>query len=195
MTDQQLKVLINGCVNNNRQSQRMLYETFYGFAMSICLRYAGNKYEADEIINEGFYKVFINIKKYDQSRPFKAWLRTIMQHSSIDYIRVNIKRVLEDDYEQAAMAEEAPMIEGKLAYEELLMLIQQLPAAYRAAFNLFVIDGYSHEEIAALLHISAGTSKSNLFKARMKLQKMILQYNEDVNGTTVNADYSQNMDH
>ncbi|SMO56137.1 RNA polymerase sigma factor [Solitalea koreensis] len=175
MTEEDLLQLINGCIKQDRQSQKMLYKVFYGFAMSICLRYASNQYEASEIINEGFFKLFTNMNKYDPERPFKAWLSKIMHNVSIDYYRSNFKTSIMDDLERAEFVTNEASIESKLAYEDLLALIQQLPPAYRTVFNLFAIDGYSHDEIANMLNISSGTSKSNLFKARQKLQKMLME--------------------
>ncbi|MCO4293360.1 sigma-70 family RNA polymerase sigma factor [Solitalea sp. MAHUQ-68] len=160
-------------MNNDRQSQKMLYQAFYGFAMSICLRYAASRYEAAEVVNEGFFKVFTNIEKFDSTRPFKSWLSSIMHNASIDFYRANIKRTLSDDLESVPEIEISASVEQKLAYDDLLEMVQQLPPAYRAVFNLYAIDGYSHDEIGKMLHISSGTSKSNLFKARMKLQKML----------------------
>ncbi|POY36932.1 sigma-70 family RNA polymerase sigma factor [Solitalea longa] len=182
MTDEQLSLLIEGCMRNDRQSQKMLYQAFYGFAMGICLRYATNRYEAAEVVNEGFFKLFTNIGRYDSSRSFKSWLSSIMHNASIDFYRANIKRNLTDDLESAPEIEVNATIEQKLAYDDLLAIVQKLPPAYRAVFNLYAIDGYSHEEIAQMLHISSGTSKSNLFKARAKLQKMII---DKQNGTEV----------
>ncbi|AFD08545.1 RNA polymerase sigma factor [Solitalea canadensis] len=176
MTEEQLQLLIRGCINNDRQSQKMLYQAFYGFAMSICLRYANNRYDAAEVVNEGFFKIYTHMEKYDQQRPFKAWLSKIMHNVSVDYYRSNIKSTLTDELDGAETIEIKAEIEDKLAYEDLLAIIQRLPAAYRTVFNLFAIDGYTHDEIAEMLNISSGTSKSNLFKARQKLQQMLVDF-------------------
>ncbi len=178
--------LINACIQQDRKSQKMLYNTFYGFAMGICLRYANNRYEASEIMNQGFMKVFTSLHKYDSSRPFKAWMGRIMMNMSIDYYRSNLKMAYTDDLDKAEHIADTDLPDKKLNYNELLAMIQQLPQAARTVFNLFAIEGYSHEEIGEMLGISAGTSKSNLFKAREKLKKMILKAAEipkNFNGT------------
>ena len=161
----------------------MLYQAFYGFAMGICLRYAGNRYEAAEILNTGFLKVMTNIDKYDTAKPFKAWLGRIMMNASIDYYRANLKVAYTEDLDTADDIGISEIATTKLNYDELLQMVQKLPEAYRTVFNLFAIDGYTHEEIGEMLGINPGTSKSNLHKARQKLQKMIT-YAEGGNATT-----------
>lgn len=175
MTDKDLKELINGCIKKDRQCQKLLYKAFYGFAMGICLRYAGNRDEAAEVMNQGFFKVFINVEKYDHNRPFKAWLGRIMMNASIDHYRANLKMAYTEDLEKAEHISDNELADKKLNYEELLAMVQQLPQAYRTVFNLFAIEGYGHDEIGEMLGISPGTSKSNLHKARQKLKQMILK--------------------
>lgn len=167
--------LINGCRKQDRKSQKALYQLFYGFAMKICLRYATDKEEAVEIVNDGFMRVFTNIKRYDQSRPFKAWLSTIMINTSIDYYRARIKRIAMEELNARHEMEDTESTLSRINYTDLINLVQKLSVAYRAVFNLFVIDGYTHEEISKMLSISVGTSKSNLFKAREQMKKMLLK--------------------
>lgn len=174
MSEEEVSQLIKGCLTQDRKCQKLLYKTFYGFTMGICLRYAGNRYEASEIMNQGFYKVFTNLTKYDQNKPFKGWLGRIMMNTSIDYYRANLKQAYTEELDKAENISDGDLADQKINYEDLIAMVQQLPHAYRAVFNLFVIDGYTHEEIAGLLGINAGTSKSNLFKARRRLQQMIL---------------------
>lgn len=181
MTEESLQRLIEGCVKHEQSSQKALYEAFYGFAMAISLRYAGNRYEAVEIMNDGFFKVFTKITTYDSSKPFKPWIGRIMTNTAIDYYRANIKTHQFEGLEQAGNITDGAATVGTLAYQDLLAFIQQLPPAYRTVFNLYAIDGYEHKEIAQLLNISIGTSKSNLYKARQKLQAMILKETNLVN--------------
>lgn len=183
MGEEELQQLIKGCRQNDRKSQKMLYQAFYGFAMGICLRYAGNRYEAAEILNTGFLKVMTNVDKYDSAKPFKAWLGRIMMNASIDYYRANLKLAYTEDIDTADDVGIGEVATTKLNYDELLLMVQKLPEAYRTVFNLFAIDGYTHEEIGEMLGINPGTSKSNLHKARQKLQKMIT-YAEGGNATT-----------
>jgi len=175
MTEDDLYQLITGCVKQDRKCQKMLYKAFYGFAMGICLRYAGNRDEAAEVMNQGFFKVFTHIERFDRSRPFKAWLGRIMMNASIDHYRANLKMAYTDDLDAAENVSDNEMADQKLNYDELLALVQKLPQAYRTVFNLFAIEGYGHDEIGEMLGISPGTSKSNLHKARQKLKQMILK--------------------
>jgi RNA polymerase sigma-70 factor (ECF subfamily) len=173
--DEKVPKLIAGCLQQKRKDQKMLYQIFYGFAMGICLRYAGNRYEAAEIMNQGFLKVFISLHQYDTDRPFIAWLGRIMINTSVDYYyRGKRKLLLNDDLDAAEGIGHHDLPDQKLNYDDLVGMIQRLPNAYRTVFNLFAIEGFSHEEIASQLNIRTGTSKSNLFKAREKLKIMIL---------------------
>ncbi|WP_235528491.1 RNA polymerase sigma factor [Pedobacter sp. Leaf194] len=168
-----LESTINGCIRYEREAQQALYKHFYGFAMGICLRYANNRLDAAGILNEGFFKVFRNIAKYEKDKSFKAWLGRIITNTAIDYYRSNLKFADHDDISDHDEVSQQQSVYSKLAYEDLLALVQKLTPAYRTVFNLFAIDGYSHEEISEILSISVGTSKSNLFKARQKLQEML----------------------
>lgn len=165
--------LIQGCIKEDRNSQKELYRHYYAYSMGICQRYASNKIDAASIMNDGFFKVFKHIKKYDHTKPFTAWIGRIMANAAIDYYRANLKFAGNEnimDYDQAGSDE---AIYEKLNYQDLLFMVQSLSPSYRTVFNLYAIEGYSHEEIAGMLHISVGTSKSNLFKARAKLMEML----------------------
>jgi len=191
MRDEELHQLIGGCIKQERGSQKMLYKAFYGFAMGICLRYANNREEAAEVMNQGFYKVFTRIETFDTSRPFKAWLGKIMMNVSIDYYRANLKMAYAEDLDKAEHLSDGDLADKKLHYEDLLKMVQKLPPAYRTVFNLFAIEGYTHEEIGELLGISSGTSKSNLHKARQKLKVMVLEADSAGN----NRNYNSGMDY
>ncbi len=169
-----LESVIAACIARNRQAERVLIKLFFGFAKSITTRYSANEEEMEEIVNDGFLKVFNNLPKYDYAQPFKAWLRTIMVNTAIDCYRKNQKyahQVPIDEYEDIIAPDEG--IINKMAAEEILVLIRRLPPSYRMVFTLYVIEGYNHREIAEMLGIKKGTSKSNLQDARRKLQIMI----------------------
>ena len=171
-----LKLLIENCRKGNRNSQRKLYEHFYGFGMKIALRYAANKDEALEILNDGFLKVFLKLNQYDSDLPFKPWFGKILVNASIDYHRsrqgygryVELSAVQELSTDQSAFPEITP-------HEDILPIVQQLPPAYRLVFNLFVMEGYKHREIAQMLDISISTSKSNLTRAKEKLRTLLFE--------------------
>ncbi|MBS1525673.1 MAG: sigma-70 family RNA polymerase sigma factor [Bacteroidetes bacterium] len=186
MGEAELHQLIRGCIKQDKSCQKVLYKAYYSFAMGICLRYANNREEAAEVMNQGFYKVFTKIETYDITRPFKAWLGRIMTNVSIDYYRANLKMAYTEDLEKAEHVSDGDFTDKKLHYEDLLRMVQQLPTAYRTVFNLFAIEGYSHEEIGDMLGVSPGTSKSNLHKARQKLKQMILD--ADSRGNTSYGD-------
>ncbi|HTD41886.1 MAG TPA: sigma-70 family RNA polymerase sigma factor [Mucilaginibacter sp.] len=195
MGEEELHQLIGGCIRKDRGSQKMLYKAFYGFSMGICLRYANNRDEAAEVMNQGFFKVFTRIETYDTSRPFKAWLGKIMTNVSIDYYRANLKMAYAEDLDKAENMSDGELPDRKLNYDDLLAMVQRLPNAYRTVFNLYAIEGYTHEEIGERLDISSGTSKSNLHKARQKLKQMILEADNTVNNTNYNKgmDYSSSV--
>lgn len=165
--------IIDGCRKKHRKSQKALYQLYYGYAMKICLRYANNKEEALELVNDGFMKVFTKINLYQPTHSFKSWLGTLMIHTAIDHYRKKIKRQQMEDIENMQHMQEKDHILEALHYQDLVKLVQKLSVAYRTVFNLFVIDGFSHQEIAQKLSISEGASKSNLFKARKHLREMI----------------------
>jgi len=163
----------------------MIYCSFYNYAMSICDRYAGNYDDSVEILNDGFLKVFKEIHKYkpayaDTIASFKGWVRKIMVYTAIDHYRKIKKHLMHGNTDpvtlQIASAQENAL--DKLSYQELLKAVQQLSPAYRTVFNLFVMEGLSHDEISNKLGIAEGTSKSNLAKARMHLQKILLKQSE-----------------
>lgn len=171
--------LIEGCKKEDKSSQRLLYENFYSYGMSICLRYSKSEEEAIEILNDGFMKVFTKINKYDSEKSFKGWLRKILINTALDHHRKNVKFYNQKSIEGLKHEETNFNIEKAMAYEEIIALIRKLSTAYKMVFNLFVIDGYTHEEISEMLGISVGTSKSNLSKARANLREMLTKVYKD----------------
>lgn len=173
----QLEAILQGCLEQKPDAQKRLYKLYYGYSKSISLRYAANSEEAEEILNSGFLKVFQNLEKYNNIQPFRAWLRTIMINTAIDYYRKAQKYSKNIPLEDTAEPSIDDEILDKMSAEEILSMVQQLPNSYRTAFMLYVVDGYNHREIGELLGISEGTSKSNLSLARAKLKNMLLQKN------------------
>jgi RNA polymerase sigma factor (sigma-70 family) len=177
----QLTELLAGCRELNRHSQRQLYQHYYAFALSICLRYLHDRDLAVEAVNDGFLKVFQELPRFDDTRypdlsgSLRGWLRRIMVRTAIDQFRASNRHAFHASLDEVAPthadAGHSPL--DALSFEELLQLIAQLPPACRTVFNLHVIDGYSHEEIAEQLSISVGASKSNLFKARTHLKNLL----------------------
>jgi RNA polymerase sigma-70 factor (ECF subfamily) len=165
--------MIAGCLSEKRWAQKELYEKHYGKMMGICLRYSNNSEDAKDIINEGFIKVFRYLHRYKVGTSLEGWIRRIMINTSIDFYRKAIRHRTEDiEYAQHTKANGEDAI-SKYSAKEILGLIQQLPPSYRAVFNLYAIEGYSHREVASQLGISESTSRSNLVKARTKLKVLL----------------------
>jgi RNA polymerase sigma factor (sigma-70 family) len=192
LTEEELNLLIRGCALNDRGCQKKLYHSLYGYAVSVCDRYTNRNEDVSEILNDGFLKVFKEINNFkpayaDAVSSFKGWLRKIMVYTAIDHFRKNQKHQNVTEPDTAVIhlsAQEATPIE-KISYDEIILLIQELSPAYRTVLNLFVVDGFSHDEISAHLGISVGTSKSNLAKARKQLQKIL--YRENITKLVKNA--------
>ena len=171
--DEKLISILKGCLKNKRSSQKELYQHFYAYGMSIGLRYAGNEDEAVMILNDGFMKVFKYLKNFDLEKPFKPWFRRIIVNTAIDHYNVAAKHPVMNDVEDVHEADKSADAISGISYQEIVALMSKLPPSYRAVFNLYVIEGYSHDEIADKLGVSVGTTKSNLFKAKRKMQEML----------------------
>lgn len=169
------KDFIQACIHQERWAQKLLYEEYYSKMMGICLRYATNDDDAMDILHEGFIKVFKNISKYQPGTSLSAWIRRVMVNTSIDYYRKSIRRRTEDIEQAYNVSSSDADAVSQCTEKEILEAIQQLTPAYRTVFNLYVIEGYSHKEIADLLEITESTSRSNLVKARMKLKAILLE--------------------
>jgi len=168
-----ISLIIEGCRQQNPKSQRKLYEYFYGFGMSVALRYSKNRVEAQEIFNDSFMKVFKNIERYDPDYDFKTWLKKIITNTAIDYFRKFKKHQYTfstDTPPDSGFNEDFTEFDAQI---DILPVVQALPPAYRIVFNLYVMEEYKHHEIAEILGISVGTSKSNLARAKDKLRKAI----------------------
>ncbi|RMG80303.1 MAG: RNA polymerase sigma factor [Bacteroidetes bacterium] len=173
MTDEQLATLIKACRKQDRASQRELYRHFYNYGMTVCMRYAGTREEAKEILNDAFVKVFLKIDRYSPELSFKGWLNKILVNTAIDHFRKyqNVPQTVDLVHAQHYELE-AEAIQN-LSVEAILDLVKKLPPAYRVVFNLHAVEGFSHPEIAEKLGISVGASKSNLAKARLRLKSMM----------------------
>jgi RNA polymerase sigma factor (sigma-70 family) len=165
---------IEGCKAGNRQAQEKLYRSYYRVMMSLCLRYTKNEADAMEVLNTGFYKVYKNIQKYDAGKAsLYTWIRTIIINSCLDFIQSKSGQETWKELDQAAEVDLPPDVFTKLSATEILRLVRQLPPATQAVFNLYVMEGFNHKEIAALLGTSDGTSKWHLSEARKLLQQLI----------------------
>ncbi len=180
-TKEEINSLIVGCVNNSRKAQEKLFKLFYGKMLYLCLRYHHDRDTAQEVVQEGFIKVFEKIGTFDMQGSFDAWVRRIMVNTAIDFIRRNNKVALvelQDNYRESP-EDSADELEQEFEKNRRLALesIEQLSPAYKMVFNLYYVEDYTHKEIAEELGISEGTSKSNLAKAKMRLKQILEQKN------------------
>ncbi|SFF86787.1 RNA polymerase sigma factor [Pontibacter chinhatensis] len=164
--------LIAGCQQADGKAQKLLYERFASQMYGVCLRYLKNQMDAEEALLNGFMKIYQHIDRFEGKGSFEGWVRRIMVNESLAFLRKKepLHIAIEDSYIQVANPTSA---DHDLAEGELLELLRTLPAGYRAVFNLYAIEGYSHKEIADMLGITEGTSKSQLSKARTMLQRRL----------------------
>ena len=185
LSAEELNLNIRGCVLNDRLSQKKIYTSFYNYAMTICSLYTNNYDDSVEILNDSFLKVFKEIYRYQPAyengiSSFKGWLRKIIIYTAIDHFRKNHKHRFTKEFssETACMEAGGEDALDRISCDEILRSMQKLTPGYRIIVNLFIIENFSHEEIAKQLSISIGTSKSNLARARKQLQKILLQQNQ-----------------
>ena len=168
------KDFIQACIREEEWAQKKLYEEYYSTMYPVCLRYAVDENEALDILHEGFIKVFRYINKYTIGTSLSAWIRRIMVNTSIDFYRKKARRRTENIDNAHGASLNDPGVVSNMAAEEIIASLQQLSPAYRAVFNLYVIEGFSHKEIAEQLGITESTSRSNLVKARTKLKHLLI---------------------
>jgi len=170
--------LVKRCVGGDLRSHELLYRRYFSFAMSICVRYTGDENEAMEIVNDSYMKVLDSLPDYDPSRPFKSWYGKILVNTAIDHYRKNMKH---NDYIPINTITETgdhePEIETELSVNDILTLYRYLPANYKITFNLFEIEGYTHEEIGRMMGVTASTSRANLARAKKMLREL---YNKHI---------------
>ena len=168
--------LVTRCKANERKAQELLYKQFASKMLGVCMRYATDRMEAEDMLQNGFIKVFQKMEDYRGDGSFEGWIRRIMVHSSIEYYRKYHKMVQLVDVEHAESHTSVDALAtSKLAANDLMALIQQLAPGYRIVFNLYAIEGYSHREIAEIAGISEGASKSQLSRARAVLKEQIIK--------------------
>lgn len=175
MTDN-IDEIIKGCIAGDRRSQEELYGVFSPRMYAICLQYASDSAEAGDFLQEGFITVFAKIKSYRWEGSFEGWVRKIMINTALQIIRKKKPMFVINDEITDNADYEVPDVQLELEKEDLLSLVQSLPANQRIVFNLFVIEGYNHHEIADMTGISENTSKSHLHRARITLKELVIRY-------------------
>jgi RNA polymerase sigma factor (sigma-70 family) len=166
--------LIRRCKAGERKAQEILYRQYASKMLGVCSRYATDRMEAEDMLQNGFIKVFQKLADYRGDGSFEGWVRRIMVHSSIEYYRKHHKMMQLVDLEDAENETSVnPLASAKLEANDLLLLIQQLSPGYRMVFNLYAIEGYSHKEIGEIMGITEGASKSQLSRARSILKEQV----------------------
>ncbi len=165
--------LIKGCMRRDHSAQKTLYDTYSSKMYSLCCRYIKDTMQAEDILVTAFTKVFDKIGQFKNEGSFEGWIRRIVVNEALTSLRRNRSLYLEIDLDKAELEPHQDHTGDHLEAEDLLNMIQSLPAGYRIVFNLYAIDGYSHKEIAEQLGITEGTSKSQLSRARLYLQRLI----------------------
>ncbi len=178
LSQRELSIIVEKCKKQDRLSQRRIYEMFYSKMMAICIRYAKNEDDAKDILQDGFIKVFEKIDRYGFEGSFEGWLRRIIVNTAIDTYRrkkretsLNENLVKSEDVEYD-FEDTVDKYKG-ISISDIVESMHQLSPAYRTVFNLYIMDGLTHKEIAIKLNISEGTSKSNLAKAKANIKKIL----------------------
>lgn len=177
-----LERLLEGCRRNDRKAQEMLYETFAPQMMGVCQRYAENQFDAEEILQLGFIKLFKGIKSFAGKGSFEGWMRKIFVNTAIEACRKKTIITSFDGLDVDIHSHFQSVDSDRIRVQELMAMIQDLPAGYRLVFNMYSIEGFSHKEIAERLDISEGASKSQLSRARARLQEKMKNIERELNG-------------
>ena len=176
--------IIVGCLEGKRKAYSLLFKNYAPVMLGVCMRYCKNRIDAEDVMQDGFIKVFTQIHKFRSEGSFEGWIKRIMINAAIDNYQSNLKHAFHEDVSEIAQSsllidlpDEDEDLPGELniSREKLMEMIQELPDGYRMVFNLYIIEGYNHQEIAEMLHISENTSKSQLSRARMALQDRLIQ--------------------
>jgi RNA polymerase sigma factor (sigma-70 family) len=165
--------LIKGCMEGNRRMQEELYSRFSSRMYAVCLRYAGNAEEAEDILQEGFIKIFKKLDSFRSEGSFEGWVRRIFVNTAIEHFRRKRYLMPVTEKEENTLEGKYNSVLDDLGAKDILALVQELSPGYRTVFNMYVVEGYTHKEIADMLGISEGTSKSQLSRAKVILQDMV----------------------
>lgn len=176
--------LIRGCQKGKSRDQQALFEKYAAKMLGVCQRYVKDTAEAEDVMIGAFAKMFEKLDTFRFEGSFEGWLRRIMVNESLMYIRRNKSMYLEVEIEKADREPDFAQLSDRLEAEDLLKMIQELPVGYRTVFNLYAIEGFSHQEIAEMMEISEGTSKSQLSRARAILQKQLVEQEKKMNKNT-----------
>ncbi len=174
--------IIRGCIEGKRKAFNQLFNNYAPVMLGVCMRYCKNRIDAEDVMQDGFIKVFSQIRKFRSEGSFEGWIKRIMINAAIDNYQANLKHSFHEDVSEIAESNDLSDLQGEdddlpdemnIPHKKLMEMVQELPDGYRMVFNLFAIENYNHKEIGALLGISENTSKTQLLKARKALRKKI----------------------
>ncbi len=179
--------LIQGCIRGDRQMQELLYQKYSSKMYGVCLRYSGNLEDANDLLQEGFIKIFKNLTKFRGEGSFEGWIRRIFVNTSIEHFRKKVKLYNVTEVQENTIEDYDLNILDTLAEKDIISLVNELSPGYKAVFNMHVIEGYSHKEIADMLGINEGTSKSQLARAKGVLKKSLEKRLNKTSNDTLNS--------
>ncbi|MDQ6902528.1 MAG: RNA polymerase sigma factor [Bacteroidota bacterium] len=178
--------LIQGCLNGDRQMQEILYRRFSSKMYGVCLRYSGSADDANDLLQEGFIKIYKNLGKFRGDGSFEGWIRRIFVNTAIEHFRKKIKLYNVSEVQENTIEDTDISVLDKLAAKDIIVLVNELAPGYKTIFNMHVIEGYSHKEIADILGITEGTSKSQLARAKGVLKKSLEKTINKTTNDTIN---------
>lgn len=179
--------LIQGCIIEDRQMQELLYKKFSSKMYGVCLRYSGNTEDANDLLQEGFIKIFKNLTKFRGEGSFEGWMRRIFVNTSIEHFRKKVKLYNVTEVQENTIEDYDLTILDTLAEKDIISLVNELSPGYKTVFNMHVVEGYSHKEIAGILGINEGTSKSQLARAKGVLKKTLEKKLNKTSNDTLNS--------
>ncbi len=172
--------IIEGCLKNSRKAQKMLYDKYASKFLGMCMRYAKDRLEAEDILQEGFLKIFGRIGQFSGLGSFEGWMKRIIVNTAITNYRQNLKHYYKQHIDEVNETDiDAPFADSEYSLEELLKVIQALPPGYRMVFNMFAIEGFQHKEIAEMMGIDVTTSKSQYSRARKLLREKLAELKKE----------------
>lgn len=180
MHDQEEHRLVIQCRSNDQEAQRQLYERYCAKMMGVCMRYARSREEAQDILQDGFIRVFEKLHTFKCEGSLEGWVRRVIVNVALRHVQKNARIHKLADLEEVGAEGAVEIVDSDFAAEDLMRMVQRLPDGYRVVFNLYAIEGYSHQEIAKKLNISEGTSKSQLSRARQHLARQIKRMDDDM---------------
>jgi RNA polymerase sigma-70 factor (ECF subfamily) len=174
-----LNHIIDRCIRKDKTAQKMLYNLYASTLLGICFRYARDRTEAEDILQDGFVKIFTHIEKFEGKGSFEGWMKRIIVNTAITHYHQNLKHYYHQDFDEISETKTLNNTNADFTQAELLQVINELPSGFRIIFNMYVVEGYKHKEIAQMLDIDIGTSKSQFSRAKRLIRKRLLELSKE----------------